>query len=69
MCLLIMCLSKNKPEEFFFFFSLLGLHLCLGFSLVLVSRGCSLFAEQGLLIVVASLVAEHRFWELGLQYL
>ena len=39
-----------------FILVVLGLHCCAGFSLVAVSRGYSLLAEQGLLIVVASLV-------------
>ena len=34
----------------------------LGFSLVAESRGYSLAAVHGLLIAVASLVAEHRLW-------
>ena len=42
MCLLIMCLSKNKPEEFFFFFSA-GSSSLLGFF--------SSFGEQGLLSI------------------
>ena len=41
------------------FLAVLGLGCCVGFSLVAVSRGYSL-VEHGLLIVVASLVAEHR---------
>ena len=40
-----------------------------GLSLVIVSRGCSLAAVRGLLIVVASLVAEHRLEVHGLQCL
>ena len=39
--------------------AVLGLHCCAGFSLVVVSRGCSLIVVCGLLIAVASLVAEH----------
>ena len=42
------------------FLDVLDLHCCKGFSLVAASRGCSLVAVHGLLIVVASLVAEHR---------
>ena len=37
------------------------------FSLVSGSAGCSLVAVLRLLIEVASLVAEHGFWVLGLQ--
>ena len=38
--------------------SVLGLHCCTVFSLVAESRGYSLFVILGLLIMVASLVAE-----------
>ena len=39
----------------------LGLGCCMqAFSLVVGTRGYSLVAEHGLLIVMASLVAEHR---------
>ena len=43
---------------FFFFLDVLGLHRSAGFSLVAVSRGYSLVVLQGLLIEVASPVAE-----------
>ena len=47
------------PATFFFFFlDVLGLHHSAGFSLVAVSRGYSLVVLQGLLIEVASPVAE-----------
>ena len=39
---------------------MLGLLLCEGFSLVVQSRGCSLVAICGLLVMVASLVVEHE---------
>ena len=39
---------------------MLGLHCCLGFSLVAESRGYSPVAVCGLLIAAASLVVEHR---------
>ena len=42
------------------FLDVLDLHCCKRFSLVAVSRGYSLVAVHGLLIAVASLVAEHR---------
>ena len=42
------------------FLDVLHLHCCKGFSLVAASRGCSLVAVHGLLIVVASPAAEHR---------
>ena len=40
----------------------LSLRCCMGCSLVVVSRGYPLVAVCGLLIVVASLVAEHRLY-------
>ena len=40
--------------------AVLGLHCCLGFSLILVNKGYSLFVVCGLLIAEASLVTEHR---------
>ena len=40
----------------------LGLCYCTGFSLVAASGGYSVIAVVGLLIVVASVVAEHGFW-------
>ena len=42
----------------YWFMAALGLHCCSGFSLVAASRGYSLVGVPGLLIVVASLVAE-----------
>ena len=72
MCLLafvhlfwIKCLFR--PLHIFFlkkfkylFLAVLVLHCYTGFSLVAMSRGCSLVAVRGLLIVVAFLDAEHR---------
>ena len=50
-----------KDKYFFFFCSSAGSSLLrVGFSLVAVIRGYSLAALRGLLIVVVSLVAEHR---------
>ena len=53
--------------DFFFFLifiplflSVLGSHCCSSFSLVETSQGYSLVVMQGLLTLVASLVAEHR---------
>jgi len=40
-----------------------------GLSLVAVSGGYSVDVMQGLLFAVASLVADHRPWGLGLQQL
>ena len=40
------------------FLAVLGLHCCMGFSLVVASRGYSLVAVCRLLTVVASLAAE-----------
>ena len=42
-----------------FILAVLGLHRWAGFALVVVSRAYSPVAELGLLIVVASLAAEH----------
>ena len=47
--------------------AVLGLHCCMGFSLVAVSRGNSLVVIHGLLTAVAFLVAEHRLQACGLQ--
>ena len=46
---------------------MLGLHCCVGCSLVVVSGGYSLVAVHGLLTVVASLVVQHRLKALRLQ--
>ena len=44
---------------FYLFLIMLGLHCCVGFSLVVVTGGYSLVAVRGLLVELASLVAEH----------
>ena len=46
----------------YLFWVVLGLHCCSGFSLVVEIRGYSLVVRYRLLIVVVSLVAEHRLW-------
>ena len=53
-------LRKNRCLLFFvcLFLAVLGLHCCVGFSLVVASGGYSLNAVRGLLIVEASLVVE-----------
>ena len=49
------------PNNFIYLFlAVLGLHCCMGFSLVAVSRGYSVVAMHRLLTVLASLVSEHR---------
>ena len=48
---------------FILFLAVLGLRCCAGFSLVAASRGHSPVAVRGLLIVVASLVAEHELYQ------
>ena len=68
------CLSDVLKQEFkmsflistvtslldsFFFLAVLGLCCCRGFSLISASGSCSLVVVHGLLIVVASLAAEH----------
>ena len=45
---------------FYLFLTVLSLHCCMGFSLVVASKSYSPVAVRGLLIVVASLVVEHR---------
>ena len=45
----------------YLFMAVLGLHCCMGFYLVVVSGGSSLAGVNRLLIIVASLVEEHRF--------
>ena len=47
----------------------LGLRWCTGFSLAVARRGYSPAAARRLLLVVASLVSEHRLKALGLPYL
>ena len=44
----------------YLFLTALSLHCCMGFSLVLASKNYSPTVVCGLLIVVASLVVEHR---------
>ena len=44
----------------FLFLAILGYHSYVGFSLIVASEGYSLIVAHGLLIVVTSLVAEHR---------
>ena len=50
----------KKKNCTYLFLAVLSLGCCAGFSLVAVSGGYSLVAVCGLLIPVASLVAEHR---------
>ena len=64
--LLLLLLFFLLQTAFFFFLSfvylflaVLGLHCSAGFSLVVASGGYSLVAVCGLLIAVASLIAEH----------
>ena len=52
-------LSFFKTSSIYLFLTVLGLHCCSGFSLVAASRGHSLVAVRRLLIVMASLLAEH----------
>ena len=47
--------------NFYLFLAVLGLHCCVGFSLVVASGGYSLVAVHGLRIAVASVV-----WHIGL---
>ena len=61
--------SGGRPWTFalfknciYLFLAVLGLRYCLGFSLVAASGGCSQVVMPGLLLVLASLVAEHELW-------
>ena len=45
---------------FYLFLAVLGLHCCVGFSLVVANWGCTLVVVCRLLIAVASLAAEYR---------
>ena len=49
-----------KDTFIYLFLAALGLQCCIGFSLVAESGGYSLVEVGGLLVAVASLVAEHR---------
>ena len=48
-----------------FTFGCAGSFSCAGFSLVVGSKSCSLVKVLGLLIAVASLIAEHRYNDLN----
>ena len=50
--------THTHTHKFISFLTVLGLHCCVGFSLVVASRGYSLAAVHGLVIAVDSLV-EH----------
>ena len=54
-----LCLTFSKDNLIDVFLSVLGLHCCVDFSLVVASRGCWLIAACRLLSALASLVAEH----------
>ena len=45
---------------FVYLLTVLGLHCCLGFSLVVVSGGYALVVVREFLIVMASFVVQHR---------
>ena len=51
--------------NYLLFLTVLGLHCCVGLSLVAASGGCSLVVVQGLLIAMASLVALHKLQGVG----
>ena len=50
-----------------YFLAVLGLHWCMGFSLVMEKGGYSLIVMRGFLIAVTSFVAERRLRVCGLQ--
>ena len=66
--MVVVFLDKYRKIHTFFnvfihlFLVVLGLCFSMGFSLVAMSRGYSLFAVLGLLIAVVSLVAGHKLW-------
>ena len=60
------CIDFLK-QIIFLFLAVLGLCCCTGFSLVVVSRACSLIAMHGLLIAVVSLAAEHQLYDTWAQ--
>ena len=47
---------------YFIFLAMLCLHCCVGYSLAVVSKGCSAVVACGLLVAVASLVVERGLW-------
>ena len=51
----------------YLFLAALGFCYCVGFSLAEVSGGCTPVAVHGLLIVVASLLAEHGLWDVWIS--
>ena len=57
----VLSLSESRVTFLVLIFTVLGLHFCLDFSLVVASEGYSLVAEHGLLIAVIFLVVEHWF--------
>ena len=58
--LILLMLFKNIYTFSYLFLAVLGLRCYMGSSLVAASRGYSLVEVCGLLIVVASVAAEHR---------
>ena len=53
------CVCFNFFNVFYLFLAVLGLCCCVGFSLVSASQGYPLVSVLGLLIAVATPVAEH----------
>ena len=64
-----MILFFNINLLIYFFLAVLGLHCCAWAFSSCGERGLLFVAVHGLLIVVASLVAEHRLQARGLQLL
>ena len=65
-----MDLLKKKLLKFVYLslaLAVLGLHRCVGFSLVAEGRGCSLDSVHRLVTVVASLVGRTGSWACGLR--
>ena len=55
----------RSQYQLFFFLAMCGLHCCTGFSLVAVSRGCTVVAMCRLLVEVAPLIVERGLLSCG----
>ena len=63
-----LCSQRPFIKKKINFLAMLGLHCCLGFSLV-ASEGYFLVVGHGLLIAVSCLVVEHRLEGMWLQHI
>ena len=63
-----MPIFNNTQFNFtYLFLAVLGLCCCVGFSLVAGSRGCSLVAAHGFLMMISSVVAEQGLQDMWIQ--